>query len=64
MRGRPGRSPQRPCVRVATTESFSGAPVEAAPDKMQSILDGSLVFWLEYLKARADGEVEHTRHRS
>jgi Activator of Hsp90 ATPase homolog 1-like protein len=41
-------------TRVTTTESFSGAPVEADGNGMQSILDASLPYWLKQLKTRAE----------
>ena len=41
-------------VRVRTTESFAGEPVEAAIESMQSMLDQSLVSWLAHLKAAAE----------
>jgi|tagenome__1003787_1003787.scaffolds.fasta_scaffold20789311_1 uncharacterized protein YndB with AHSA1/START domain len=41
-------------TRVITTESFSGGPVEADVDGMQSILDTSLPYWLQQLKTRAE----------
>ena len=41
-------------VRVSTTESFSGDPVNADRDAMQKMLDSSLVAWLAHMKARAE----------
>ena len=41
-------------VRVTTSESFSGRPVEADPARMQALLDASLVAWLAALKAAAE----------
>lgn len=41
-------------VRVTTTESFSGAPVAADADNMQTALDQSLTSWLRQLKAAAE----------
>ena len=41
-------------VRVTTTESFAGAPVEADVAGMQGQLDASLVAWLGHLKAVAE----------
>ena len=43
-----------PGVHVTTTESFSGAPVEADASGMQTVLDASLVTWLGHLKATAE----------
>ena len=41
-------------VQVSTNESFAGDPVRADVDGMQAQLDGSLVAWLEYLKAAVE----------
>ena len=41
-------------VRVATNESFAGAPIVADAGHMQELLDGSLRSWLSYLKAAAE----------
>jgi hypothetical protein len=41
-------------VHVTTSESFAGDPVEADPAGMQTILDNSLVAWLNRLKQRAE----------
>jgi len=41
-------------VRVTTTESFAGKPVEDDAPGMQTILDASLVAWLGHLKAAAE----------
>ena len=41
-------------IRVSTTESFAGDPVNADPEAMQNILDSSLVAWLGHMKARAE----------
>jgi hypothetical protein len=41
-------------VRVATTESFAGDPVEADPAAMQGLLDQSLRSWLEHLRNVAE----------
>jgi polyketide cyclase/dehydrase/lipid transport protein len=41
-------------VRVATEESWSGAPVEAAVAALQDGLDRSLIAWLGHLKAAAE----------
>jgi uncharacterized protein YndB with AHSA1/START domain len=41
-------------VHVVTNESFSGAPVEAARESMQQLLDASLVAWLAHLKRAAE----------
>ena len=41
-------------VRVTTTESFAGKPVEDDPPGMQTLLDASLVAWLGHLKAAAE----------
>jgi uncharacterized protein YndB with AHSA1/START domain len=43
-------------VHVETNESFAGAPVEADPTSMQSMLDGSLATWLAHLKAAAEAK--------
>ena len=45
-------------VRVTTTESFSGEPVAADVDSMQSMLDQSLVSWLAHLRAAAEGAAD------
>jgi hypothetical protein len=41
-------------VRVTTTESFAGKPVEDDARGMQKLLDASLVAWLSHLKAAAE----------
>ena len=41
-------------VRVITTESFAGNPVDADVPGMQSLLDNSLVTWLGRLKTQAE----------
>ena len=41
-------------VRVTTNESFAGQPVEADATNMQSLLDASLVSWLDHLKKAAE----------
>ena len=41
-------------VRVTTNESFAGQPVEANATNMQSLLDASLVSWLDHLKKAAE----------
>ena len=41
-------------VRVTTTESFAGAPVEADVSNMQALLDQSLTAWLQQLKTAAE----------
>jgi len=41
-------------VHVETDESFAGAPVQADAAGMQSLLDASLIAWLESLKAAAE----------
>jgi uncharacterized protein YndB with AHSA1/START domain len=41
-------------VRVSTTESFAGDPVDADRESMQALLDASLVAWLAQLKAAAE----------
>ena len=41
-------------VRVTTTESFSGDPVEADATTMQGLLDQSLQSWLQLLKTTAE----------
>jgi hypothetical protein len=41
-------------VRVSTTESFSGDPVEANPDSLRTVLDKSLAAWLGRLKTQAE----------
>jgi len=41
-------------VRVTTTESFAGDPVEADAAGMQAILDSSLTAWLTRMKTRAE----------
>jgi len=41
-------------VRVTTTESFAGAPVEADVSNMQALLDQSLTAWLQRLKTAAE----------
>jgi hypothetical protein len=45
-------------VHVITDESFSGAPVEAARENMQQLLDASLVAWLAHLKRAAESAAE------
>lgn len=47
-------------VRVRTTESFSGEPVDADIESMQSMLDQSLVSWLAHLKAAAEEQAGST----
>jgi hypothetical protein len=41
-------------VRVTTTESFAGEPVEDDVPGMQTILDASLLAWLGHLKVAAE----------
>jgi hypothetical protein len=41
-------------VHVTTQESFSGEPVSADANGMQSALDKSLTDWLQHLKATAE----------
>ena len=41
-------------VRVITTESFAGEPVDADPTRTQTILDNSLAAWLTRLKQKAE----------
>jgi Polyketide cyclase / dehydrase and lipid transport len=41
-------------VRVTTDESFAGQPVEADATTMQSMLDASLVSWLDHPKKAAE----------
>ncbi|ANP51360.1 uncharacterized protein YndB with AHSA1/START domain [Streptomyces griseochromogenes] len=41
-------------VTVRTEESWSGAPVEAEPDRLGKALHDSLENWLRHLKARAE----------
>ena len=41
-------------VHVVTNESFAGEPVEADAAGMQSMLDASLVAWLDSLKTAAE----------
>lgn len=41
-------------VRVTTTESFAGDPVETETTTMQGLLNQSLKSWLERLKATAE----------
>ena len=41
-------------VHVTTTESFGGEPVEADVPGMQTVLDASLVAWLNHLKIAAE----------
>ncbi|HUO73392.1 MAG TPA: hypothetical protein VMU39_21660 [Solirubrobacteraceae bacterium] len=41
-------------VRVITSESFAGDPVEADTAGLQSVLDNSLSAWLSRMKARAE----------
>lgn len=41
-------------VRVTTTESFAGEPVEADTASLQAVLDNSLTAWLARMKARAE----------
>ena len=45
-------------VRVATTEPFSGGPVDPDSDAMQGLLDQSLISWLSKLKVAA--ELKHS----
>ena len=42
------------CVRVTTTESFAGKPVENDAPGMQKLLGASLVAWLSHLEAAAE----------
>lgn len=42
-------------VRVETNESFAGGPVQADAAGMQSMLDSSLVAWLDRLKTASEG---------
>jgi hypothetical protein len=37
-------------VLATTNESFAGQPVEADAANMQSLLDASLVSWLDHMK--------------
>jgi hypothetical protein len=41
-------------VRVSTSESWSGPPVDADAATLQAQLDASLVSWLRHLKAAAE----------
>jgi hypothetical protein len=41
-------------VHVETSESFAGAPVDAAAASLQSQLEASLVAWLGHLKGAAE----------
>jgi uncharacterized protein YndB with AHSA1/START domain len=41
-------------VHVVTNESFTGAPVEAARENLQQLLDASLGAWLAHLKQAAE----------
>jgi uncharacterized protein YndB with AHSA1/START domain len=41
-------------VRITTTESFAGAPVEADVKGMQALLDGSLTSWLAEIKRASE----------
>jgi hypothetical protein len=41
-------------VRVRTNESFAGEPVEADATNMQSLLDASLISWLDHMKKAAE----------
>jgi uncharacterized protein YndB with AHSA1/START domain len=41
-------------VRVTTTESFAGDPVDADTAGLQAVLDNSLTAWLARMKARAE----------
>ena len=43
-------------VHVTTNESFAGEPVAADAAEMQSILDASLVSWLDHLRAAAESK--------
>ena len=45
-------------VRVTTVESFAGAPVEADVTNMQSLLDASLVSWLDHMKKTAESRTK------
>lgn len=45
-------------VHVVTNESFSGAPVEAARENLQQLLDASLLAWLAHLKRAAESVAE------
>lgn len=41
-------------VTITTTESFAGAPVDAAVESMQAALDSSLTSWLAQIKRQAE----------
>ena len=41
-------------VHVTTDESFAGQPVEADATNMHSLLDASLVSWLDHMKRAAE----------
>jgi uncharacterized protein YndB with AHSA1/START domain len=43
-------------VTITTTESFAGAPVDAAVEEMQASLDGSLSSWLSQIKRQAEAQ--------
>lgn len=45
-------------ARVNTNESFAGEPVLANVNGMQSLLDASLVAWLQHLKAAAESRAQ------
>jgi hypothetical protein len=45
-------------VHVVINESFGGAPVEAARENLQQMLDASLVAWLAHLKRAAESAAE------
>lgn len=45
---------------VVTEESWSGAPVDADPEGMLAALDGSLVAWLQDLKAAAEARASRS----
>ena len=47
-------TPTQDGVHVVTNESFAGEPVEADAAGMQSLLDASLVAWLDSLKTAAE----------
>jgi uncharacterized protein YndB with AHSA1/START domain len=50
-------------VHVATSESFSGAPVEADAEGIQRLLEQSLQSWLQKMKATAEGTLTDRRTR-
>lgn len=47
-------SPTADGVHVITNESFAGAPVQADPAGMRTLLDSSLRSWLTHLKSAAE----------